>query len=103
MLKGCPSDSLADHEAAAAALRTGDTKTALEILVDAWPETYVWLKNEIAEGADNREALAPAAMYMNPTTGSVDTMDGWSGQPDLDTLIQVKKGSGGGWVEVGAV
>jgi hypothetical protein len=36
--------------------------------------------------------------YMNPYTGSVDTLDGWD--CDLDTLIEVELNESGDWVEV---
>ena len=35
--------------------------------------------------------------YMNPFTGSVDTIDGWD--CDLDSLIEVVQDENGDWVE----
>jgi len=39
--------------------------------------------------------------YMNPDTGSVDTLDGWFPNTlENSNLIQVKKDDDGNWVEV---
>ena len=50
MMRGCPADSRADHEAVAAALVRGDDAAAILKMaeLDRWPETYVWLKSELA-------------------------------------------------------
>ena len=49
LLRDCLDGSLGDHQAIAAALIRGDTPA--EILdmpeCDQWPETYIWLKNNL--------------------------------------------------------
>jgi len=53
LMSGCPDESRPDHEAIVAALLRGDS--AAEILAmpeaDRWPETYAWLKSELASEA----------------------------------------------------
>jgi hypothetical protein len=39
-------------------------------------------------------------LYMNPTTGSVDTLDGWYPFTEDDGLVLVVKDKYGSWVEV---
>lgn len=39
------------------------------------------------------------AYYMNPNTGSVDTLDGWHPYGLTDGLIKVVRDGNGGWVE----
>lgn len=48
MLNDCPDDSRADHEKAAAALRAGDVDAAIAA-IEAWPETYSWLRAELKD------------------------------------------------------
>lgn len=49
LLRGCPEESLEDHEAIAAALRRGDSAAQMLSMPETynWPETYVWLKGEL--------------------------------------------------------
>ncbi len=49
LLRGCPDESLADHEVIAKALRRGDSKEQILGMpeLDNWPETYAWLKAEL--------------------------------------------------------
>jgi hypothetical protein len=51
LLEGCPADSLDDHQAVAAALLRGDSNEQVLGMdqLDAWPETYSWLKGELSE------------------------------------------------------
>lgn len=48
LLRGCPDESLADHERIARALRRGDSKEQILCMseLNNWPETYTWLKAE---------------------------------------------------------
>ena len=50
LLEGCPAESLDDHKAIAAALLRGDSNEQVLAMnqLDAWPETYVWLKGELS-------------------------------------------------------
>jgi hypothetical protein len=46
LLRGCPADTLADHEAIAAMITSGESR---ETVLDStaaqnWPETHNWLK-----------------------------------------------------------
>ena len=43
-------------------------------------------------------ALEPD-MYMNPTTGSVDTLDGWHPYGPDDGLVPVVRDENGDWVK----
>lgn len=49
ILRDCPSEALADHEAIAAALRRGDSPSSILTMdqLDRWPETYSWIKAEL--------------------------------------------------------
>lgn len=49
LLDGCPADSRADHETIAAAIRRGDSRAGILAMseVDAWPETYAWLRDRL--------------------------------------------------------
>ena len=38
--------------------------------------------------------------YMNPVTGSVDTLEGWYPQTAADGLVLVTRDADGSWVEV---
>lgn len=48
MMNGCPEENRAEHEIIAAALRAGDVDGALMGAGESLPETYTWLKSEIA-------------------------------------------------------
>ncbi len=50
LVHGCPDDSYADHAAIADALVRGDDASAILEMAELsrWPETYVWLKSELA-------------------------------------------------------
>jgi hypothetical protein len=57
-------------------------------------------KLDLAYGAYSYRVIAVMeneVYYMNPFTGSVDTIDGWD--CDLDSLIEVVKDESGNWVE----
>ena len=49
LMRGCPDENWTDHNRIAVAIKTGKTKT--EILnmpeMGLYPETYVWLKNNL--------------------------------------------------------
>ena len=51
LLRDCPAESLDDHKAIAAALLRGDSNEQVLAMdqLDAWPETYSWLKGELGE------------------------------------------------------
>lgn len=68
LMKECPEESRADHQAIASAIERGDSRTTILNMdeVQRWPETYVWLKNELPkdEGAvalGSRRSPAKAA------------------------------------------
>ena len=54
MMWSCPAESREDHEIIAWQIRTGQPVEAILELpeLDLWPETYAWLKGELA-GEDN--------------------------------------------------
>lgn len=51
LLRGVPDESREDHEAIAEALRRGDSASDILGMREAndWPETYVWLRTELAQ------------------------------------------------------
>jgi len=48
--RGCPSESRRDHREIAAAIRAGKSfdEICRTTKIDDWPETYTWLKSEMA-------------------------------------------------------
>ena len=50
LLDGCPQESLADHTVLAERLRWSEHPDTILASPEAnrWPETYTWLKNELA-------------------------------------------------------
>lgn len=44
LVRGCPSDTLADHEVIADAITGGDSVDDILAMAIDYPETYMWLK-----------------------------------------------------------
>lgn len=49
LLRGCPEESLEDHQNIAAAIRDGEPAEQILAMAETnnWPETYVWLKQAL--------------------------------------------------------
>lgn len=52
LLRGCPADTLADHEAIAAMITAGESRETVlnSTAAQNWPETYNWLNVVWPEG-----------------------------------------------------
>ncbi len=47
LLRDCPDESRADHETISRAILSGADREEILNMVENWPETYVWLKNNL--------------------------------------------------------
>jgi len=49
LMRDCPDEYRSDHAEIAAAIIRGDDASKILAVADDYPETYVWLKSELAE------------------------------------------------------
>ena len=84
LMRGCPDESRADHEAIAVMIRAGESRTKILTSpeADLWPDTYIWLRDMLpvnpaasALGSIRSERKAAAARANGKRGGRPRSVD----------------------------
>jgi hypothetical protein len=82
LMRDCPTEAMADHNALARAIREGIDKGSILSMLecDRWPETHVWLKTELNNHQGKGEVVftcRECGEEYDPANPEIDHLDGF--------------------------